>query len=84
MLRRDAALQIAVGRVDDLASGPTLRRLEISTTAEQGAALHGVLLDQFIASRTNAARAPNELLLEVDATDILLHGQQERAHFHSR
>lgn len=79
-LRRDAVLQTAVGRVDALASGPTLSRLETSATAEQAAALHGVLLDQFIASR---ASAPDELILDIDATHIPLHGRQERSHFHA-
>ncbi len=82
-LRRDAVLQTAVGQVDELASGPTLSRLETSATAEHAAALHGVLLDQFIASRMKGGKAPDELILDVDATHIPLHGQQERAHFHA-
>ncbi|MEK8031809.1 transposase, partial [Ideonella sp. DXS29W] len=48
-LRRDLALQTAVGRAEELASAPTLSRLETSATSEHAAALHGVLLDQFIA-----------------------------------
>lgn len=79
-LRRDAVLQTAVGRVEELASGATLSRLETSSAAGDAAALHGVLLDQFIASRTGA---PEELILDIDATHIPLHGQQERAHFHA-
>jgi hypothetical protein len=43
------------------------------------AALHGVLLDQFIARHT---RLPNELVLDIDATHIPLHGAQEKTHFH--
>jgi DDE family transposase len=38
-----------------------------------------VLLDQFIASRR---KAPNELVLDIDATHMPLHGAQEKAHFH--
>jgi hypothetical protein len=49
VLRRDLALQTAVGRVDELASGPTLSRLETSATSGHAAALNGVLIDQFIA-----------------------------------
>lgn len=79
VLRRDLALQTAVGRVDDLASAPTLSRLETSSTPAHTAALHGVLLDQFIASRS--AR-PKELILDIDATHMPLHGSQEKAHFH--
>jgi hypothetical protein len=79
VLRRDLALQTAVGRADDLASAPTLSRLETSSTRAQAAALHGVLLDQFIASK--GAR-PKELMLDIDATHMPLHGAQEKAHFH--
>lgn len=79
VLRRDLALQTAVGRGDDLASAPTLSRLETSSTRAHATALHGVLLDQFIASKT--AR-PKELVLDIDATHMPLHGAQERAHFH--
>jgi hypothetical protein len=79
VLRRDLALQTAVGRVDDLASAPTLSRLETSSTRAHAAALHGVLLDQFIASK---ASRPKELVLDIDATHMPLHGAQEKAHFH--
>jgi hypothetical protein len=78
-LRHDLALQTAVGRADALASGPTLCRLEAAATAVHTAALHGVLLDQFIASRT---APPEELILDIDATHMPLHGAQEKAHFH--
>lgn len=78
-LRHDLALQTAVGRDGALASGPTLCRLEAATTPARTAALHGVLLDQFIASRTET---PRELVLDIDATHVPLHGAQEKAHFH--
>jgi hypothetical protein len=79
VLRRDLALQTAVGRADELASAPTLSRLETSATRAHAAALHGVLLDQFIASRSSR---PKELVLDIDATHVPLHGEQEKAHFH--
>jgi Transposase DDE domain group 1 len=78
-LRRDLVLQTAVGRSEELASAPTFSRLENSATSAHAAALHGVLLDQFIASRRSA---PDELVLDIDATHVPLHGDQERAHFH--
>ena len=78
-LRRDLALQTAVGRVEELASAPTLSRLETSASAAHAAALHAVLLDQFIASRRHK---PDELVLDIDATHVPLHGAQEKAHFH--
>jgi hypothetical protein len=79
-LRKDLALQTAVGRDEDLASGPTFSRLENSATMAHAAALHRVLLDQFVASRKNA---PGELILDIDATHVPLYGEQEAAHFHS-
>lgn len=79
VLRRDLALQTAVGRADELASAPTLSRLETSSTRAQAAALHGVLLDQFIAGKD---QRPKELVLDIDATHMPLHGAQEKAHFH--
>lgn len=78
-LRHDLALQAAVGRATALASGPTLCRLEAAATTAHTAALHRVLLDQFMASRTET---PQELILDIDATHVPLHGDQEKAHFH--
>lgn len=81
-LRNDLVLQTAVGRDQALASAPTLSRLETAATPEQAWALHGVLIEQFIASRRRAGRrAPRELVLDVDATHVPLHGQQERGFF---
>jgi hypothetical protein len=79
-LRHDLALQTAVGRAEELASAPTLSRLETSATMAHAAGLHGVLLDQFIASHKTA---PDELVLDIDATHMPLYGQQEGAHFHA-
>ena len=44
-LRHDLALQTAAGRAQELASAPTLSRLESTATMAHAAALHGVLLD---------------------------------------
>ena len=79
-LRDDLLMQTAVGRVDALASSPTLSRLETRATRAQAVALHGVLMDQFIASHQ---RAPAELVLDIDASDVPLHGNQEHAEFHA-
>lgn len=79
VLRRDLALQTAVGRAEALASAPTLSRLESAATAEHAAALHGVLIEQFIAAH---AQPPKELVLDIDATHVPLHGAQEKSHFH--
>jgi hypothetical protein len=82
-LRDDLVLQTAVGRDSALASAPTLSRLETAATPAQAWALHGVLIEQFIASRRGPGhRAPRELVLDVDATHVPLHGAQERGFFH--
>ena len=39
-----------------------------------------MLMRQFIASH---AKAPKEVVLDVDATHVALHGEQERGHFHA-
>jgi hypothetical protein len=80
VLRNDLVMQTAVGRAEPLASAPTLSRLETAATPESAAALHEVLMQQFIASH---AKAPKELVLDVDATHVPLHGEQERGHFHA-
>jgi hypothetical protein len=78
-LRRDVLMQSAVGRVEPLASAPTFSRLENRATRAQAWALHEVLVAQFIASQ---ATVPAELVLDIDASDVPLHGQQELAQFH--
>jgi hypothetical protein len=78
-LRHDLALLTAVGRTQALASGSTRCRLEAAATPAHTAALHGVPLQQCIASR---ADMPQELVLDIDATHVPLHGNQEKAHFH--
>jgi hypothetical protein len=79
-LRHDLAVQTAVGRDRALASAPTLSRLENSATMAHAVALNRVLLEQFITSRMDV---PDELVLDIDATHVPLHGQQEGAHFHA-
>jgi hypothetical protein len=78
-LRQDPLMQTAVGTATELASSPTLSRLE---TRRRGdiVALNRVLVEQFIASHWVA---PKELLLDVDASDIPLHGDQEKGEFHA-
>ena len=80
VLRRDMVMQTAVGSAEPLASAPTLSRLGPGATSEHAAALHGLLMHQFIA---NHAKAPKELVLDLDATHVPLHGEQERGHVHA-
>jgi hypothetical protein len=78
-LRADLLMQTAVGRDQPLASSPTLCRLETGATRADAWALHRVLVEHFIAS---FATAPRELILDVDASDVPLHGDQELKQFH--
>jgi hypothetical protein len=79
-LRGDVLMQTAVGRDDALASAPTFSRLDNRATRTQAWALHEVLVSQFIASHD---KAPDELVLDIDASDVPLHGQQELSEFHA-
>jgi hypothetical protein len=79
-LRDDVLMQTAVGRDEALASAPTFSRLENRGSRAQAWALHGVLIDQFIAGHTVA---PEELVFDIDASDVPLHGEQELSQFHA-
>lgn len=78
-LRCDVAMQTAVGVEREVASAPTLCRLENWADRATAVRLHQVLVEQFIASFKSA---PTELVLDFDATDNPLHGQQEQRFFH--
>ena len=78
-LRRDLAWQTALERDEELASSPTLCRLENRVNRQAAFAFHQVLVEKFIAS---FAAAPAELILDFDATDDRVHGQQEGRAFH--
>lgn len=78
-LRHDLAWQTAVERDTALASSPTLCRLENRADRQVAWAVHEMIVDQFIAS---FAEQPTELILDFDATDDRVHGQQEGRFFH--
>ena len=77
-LRDDLAMQTAVGRGHAAASSPTLCRFENRADRAAAVAMQRILVEQFIAS---FQRAPEELVLDFDATDDLVHGNQEGRHF---
>jgi len=62
-----------------LASAPTLCRLENRACRAGLVRMAGVLVEQFIASQD---RPPECLILDFDATDDPVHGQQEGRFFH--
>lgn len=78
-LRHDPLAQTAVGKGSQLASSPTFSRLETRATRSDCVALNRVLVEQFIAAQE---RVPEELILDIDASDVPLHGDQELTQFH--
>ena len=78
-LRADLALQTALSRDESLASPSTLCRLENGANRNTAVALHKGLIDNFIASYK---QAPRRLILDVDATDDRVHGDQAGRFFH--
>lgn len=82
-LRTDPLMQVLAERAPDedtpLASPATLCRFENRITRQCLARMSGVLVDQFIAS---FKRPPKELILDFDATDDRVHGDQEGKFFH--
>jgi hypothetical protein len=82
-LREDPMFQIVSDRgiKDDLplASPPTLCRLENRVDRKTLADIAEVFVETFIRSYKTA---PDELILDFDATDDPVHGQQEKRFFH--
>jgi len=78
-LRQDLAWQSAAERASVLASSPTLCRWENRADRSVAWQIQEVLIQQFIRS---FRRKPRELILDFDATDDRVHGQQEGRFFH--
>jgi hypothetical protein len=78
-LREDRVLQLGAGRDSELASSATLCRVGNRQSREAAWEAHGVFVDQFIASH---ASPPEEIVLDFDATDDPVHGNQEGRFFH--
>ena len=77
-LRRDVALQTGVGRDRTLAHPSTLCRLERRADRSWAWAVHQALFEHFVASM---AAPPDEIVLDFDNTDDLVHGHQVGRHF---
>jgi hypothetical protein len=91
-LRHDPLLGVLAGKRDlaaPLAGKSTLNRLELTPTDAAGARYHKIsyaaepidrlLVDVFLEAH---AAAPARIVLDLDATDIPLHGHQEKRFFH--
>jgi hypothetical protein len=94
-LRHDPVMAVLAGKLKarrkdcaPVAGKSTLNRLELSTSvptlyrkiAHDPAAIEALLVDLFIGS---FAQAPDEIILDLDATDDPLHGNQENRFFHA-
>ncbi len=75
----DRTLKAGQAETDALSSPPTLCRLENRITRGDLARIAAVLVETFVASQ---ATPPKELVLDFDATDDPIHGQQEGRFFH--
>ena len=78
-LRRGLALQTAVEKDRALASASTLCRFEQRAGRSEAVRMHEVLLERFMASYK---RPPRRLVLDFDATDDRVHGQQAGRFYH--
>jgi len=82
-MRDDPALQLAAGKQADpeqpLASPPTLCRLENRVTRQVLVKMSQWLVERFVAAHP---RPPAEIVLDFDATDDPVHGQQEQRFYH--
>lgn len=78
-LRKDIAFQTAVNADSELASSPTLCRFENNANQQIIFDAHKIIVDNFIASHK---KPPKKLILDFDATDDLVHGNQAGKFFH--
>jgi hypothetical protein len=84
-LRADPLLKLACGRLPaseaDLASQPTLSRLENAVDRHAVERLAEALVDLYVRERGRDG-APTHLLLDLDGTDDPAHGEQEGVAYH--
>jgi hypothetical protein len=84
-LRSDPLLKLVCGRRPesdaDLASQPTLSRLENAVDRHACVRLAYALLDVYLRAREQAGR-PTHLVLDIDSTDDPTHGAQEGTAYH--
>lgn len=79
-LRKDPILQTINNRITtDLASQPTLSRLENMVTTHDNHRLHNLLLDLFIEKFKNNKQ--KELIIDIDGTNDPAHGAQQMTLF---
>ncbi len=84
-LRTDPLLKLVCGRLpetgSDLASQPTISRLENAPTARACYRIAQALFELYVGQR-EAGGPPKKILLDFDATDDPTHGEQEGSYYH--
>lgn len=78
-LRLDPAIQTTLSKDTLLASAPTLCRFENYADRALAGAIHHVFVEQFIQSFDSP---PEKLILDFDATDDEVHGNQAQRFYH--
>lgn len=78
-LRKDTAIQTAVGSDKDLASSSTLCRFENAADRQLCWDINKAFVEVFIES---FKKSPKEIILDFDATDDPVHGEQVGRFFH--
>ena len=78
-LRKDSVMQLALEKEDVLGSSSTLCRFEGQLTRSALWKTHQILVDQWLDSYK---KEPKEIILDFDATDLELHGNQEGKFYH--
>jgi Transposase DDE domain group 1 len=85
-LRTDPLLKLVLGRLPeggaDLASQPTLSRLENAPGAKDCLRMAEALGELYVRERRKDGAPPERILLDFDATDDRAHGEQEGAYYH--
>lgn len=66
----------------DLASQPTICRLENSATRRSCRQITEMLLELYLAERGRGGGAPKKVLVDFDSTDEPTHGEQEGSCYH--
>ena len=78
-IRTDLLYKSVLNKKEDLASDSTLCRLEKYVDHETIINLNKLLVEKFISSYNTS---PKEIILDIDWTDVELHGAQEDRHYH--
>ena len=86
-LREDPLLKVVCGSLPesggDLASQPTISRMENAATIRSCHKIAKVLFELYLSQRENdGAAAPERVLLDFDSTDDPTHGEQEGSYYH--